>query len=230
MDFSYLDRNMASVRTRMKKAADAAGREGEVLLIAAAKSGTAQELCYLHRNCDLTDIGENRVQQLLERYEVLSSEGFRIHFIGHLQTNKVKYIIDKVCLIHSLDSERLAAEINAQASRRGIVMDVLIEVNIGREENKSGVNPEDVPAFFDSLARFPALRCRGFMTMAPNCEEKEEYLKYFSEISQLAVDIWSKKRDNKESMILSMGMSGSFEQAIACGATAVRVGRTLFEK
>ncbi len=230
MDLSYLDRNIASVRMRMAEAAKSAGRENDALLIAAAKSGSAEELCHLHRACGLTDIGENRVQQLLERYEVLHAEGFNIHFIGHLQTNKVKYIIDKVCMIHSLDSERLAAEIDAQAAKRGLVMDVLIEVNIGREPNKSGVIPEDVPAFFDSLARFSSLRCRGFMTMAPNCEKKEEYLKYFSEISQLAVDIWSKKRDNKERMILSMGMSGSFEQAIVCGATAVRVGRTLFEK
>ncbi len=182
MSQTYLDKNIESVRARMATAAKAAGREDDILLIAAAKSGNVDELCYLHRSCGLTTIGENRVQQLLERYEVLSREGLDIHFIGHLQTNKVKYIIDKVSMIHSLDSERLAAEIDAQAKKHGLVMKVLIEVNIGREPNKSGVMPEDVPAFFDTVSRFDSLLCCGFMTMAPVCEKKEEYLKYFSEI------------------------------------------------
>ena len=230
MDFSYLDRNVADVRARIDKACADAGRTDEVTMIAAVKSGEVDEINYLHRALGVNDIGENRVQQLLDRYEKLDREGLRIHFIGHLQTNKVKYIIDKVHMIHSVDSERLAAEINRQAEKHGIVMNVLVEVNVGREENKDGVMPEDAAALCLAVTRYPNLSLKGLMTMAPVCEEKSDYRKYFDEISALALDIWAKTLDNKESPVLSMGMSGSFPEAIASGATAVRVGRRLFGK
>lgn len=229
MDFSYLDRNLGEIKERMDAARARAGRTDEVGLIVAAKSGTPEELNYLAEKLDVRDFGENRVQQLLEHYETLP-KGVNIHFIGHLQTNKVKYIIDKVTMIHSLDSERLAAEIDKQAAKHGIVMKVLVEVNVGEEENKSGVMPSEAAALCEAIEKYPNLSLRGLMTMAPNCEKKEDYLKFFQKISQLSVDIWNKKRDNKERPILSMGMSGSFEEAIASGATVVRVGRKLFEK
>ena len=230
MDFSYLDKNIAEVRAQIDRARAEAGRTDEVTLIAAVKSGEVGEINYLHKSLGINDIGENRVQQLLERYEAYDREGLRIHFIGHLQTNKVKYIIDKVHMIHSLDSERLAAEIDRQAEKCGIVMNVLVEINSGREPNKDGVMPEDAASLCLALCQYPHIKLCGFMTMAPVCEEKAEYRKYFDEISALAVDIWTKTLHNIGSPILSMGMSGSFEQAIASGATAVRVGRRLFEK
>lgn len=230
MDFSYLDRNMSEVRARIDAARTASGRTDAVTMIAAVKSGEVEEINYLHKSLGVDDIGENRVQQLLERYDKYDREGLRIHFIGHLQTNKVKYIIDKVHMIHSLDSEKLAAEIDRQAAKHGTVMKVLVEINSGREENKDGVMPEDAAALCLALRNYPHLELCGFMTMAPICEDKAEYRKYFDEISHLAVDIWTKTLDNKGDPILSMGMSESFEAAIASGATAIRVGRRLFQK
>lgn len=214
----------------MEAARVRAGRTDEIKLIVAAKSGSVEELTYLYEHCGVLDIGENRVQQLLEHYEKLP-KAMNIHFIGHLQTNKVKYIIDKVSMIHSLDSEHLAAEIDKQAKKHGIVMKVLVEVNIGEEENKSGVMPRDAETLCAAVAKYPNLSLCGLMTMAPICDKKEDYIKFFQKISHLAVDIWSKNSDNSiENPILSMGMSGSFEEAILSGATAVRVGRKLFEK
>ena len=230
MEFSYLDRNINGIRTRIEDARTGASRDDAVTLVVAAKSGTVEEINYFHRACGVNDIGENRVQQLLERYEKLDREGLRIHFIGHLQTNKVKYIIDKVHMIHSLDSERLAEEIQRQAQKHGIVMKVLVEINSGREENKDGVMPEDAAALSLAISRLPHVELCGFMTMAPVCENPADYRKYFDEIYALSLDIWQKTLDNKGRPVISMGMSGSFPEAIASGATAVRVGRRLFEK
>jgi len=231
MDFSYMDQNVAAVRERIRAAKERSDfrfpdRE-DVLLVAAIKYADAQEVRHL-RALGVTDVGENRVQQLLERWEVLREENFRVHFIGTLQSNKVKYIIDKVTMIHSLDSLSLAKEIERQAAKRGLLMDVLVEINSGREENKSGLMPEDAADFCLSLADFPHVRLRGFMTMAPNCEKNEEYRKYFQETSQLCLDIWQKKLHNIGRPILSMGMSNSYEVAIEEGAGIVRIGRTLF--
>ena len=230
MDYSYIDRNVADIRARMSAAAERAGRTDEVLLLAAIKSADVGEIKYLHEVLGVNDVGENRVQQLMERYEQIKSDSLNIHFIGKLQTNKVKYIIDKVCMIHSLDSVKLAAQIDAQAKKHGIVMDVLVEVNSGEEENKSGVMPDEVESFCEEISRFDSIRLRGFMTMAPKCEKKEEYCKYFSKTYQLVLDIWTKKLHNIDRPIISMGMSESFEEAIECGSDVVRVGRALFTK
>ncbi|MBQ2768283.1 MAG: YggS family pyridoxal phosphate-dependent enzyme [Clostridia bacterium] len=227
MNVSDLTCNFAEVRAEIDAARREAGREDEVLLLAAAKSATVEQLCYAHQHLGLTDIGENRVNQLMERWPLLP-RSLRVHFIGSLQTNKVKYIIDKVCMIHSLDSERLAAEIERQAARRNLTMDVLVEINSGREESKGGILPEDAADFCRALGAYPHLKLRGFMTMAPKCEKKEEFLKYFAETSSLTLDIWQKKLDNIDRPVLSMGMSDSFSAAIAAGSTVVRVGRRLF--
>ena len=231
MDMTYLDRNVTGVREKMVTAARAAGRgSDEVTLLAAVKSGEVEEIRYLHRKLGIMDMGENRVQQFLEHYEALKEErDIRWHFIGSLQTNKVKYIIDKVCMIHSLDSMRLAAEIEKQAAKIGRVMDVLVEINSGEEQSKGGVMPDETEEFCLSLGQFPHLRLRGFMTMAPKCENSAQYCEYFEETSRRVLDIWQKKLHNIiEGPILSMGMSDSFEAAIACGSTMVRVGRGLF--
>ncbi len=230
MDYSYLDRNVAEIRSKMQDACDKAGRHNSVMLLAAIKSADVGEVKYIHEKLGINNVGENRVQQLLERYEQIKSDDLNIHFIGTLQSNKVKYIIDKVCMIHSLDNLRLAAEIDKQAKKRGMVMDVLVEINSGEEESKSGVRPADAEAFCLEIGKFDSIRLRGFMTMAPRCEKKEEYCKYFCKTYQLVLDIWTKKLHNIDRPIISMGMSESFEQAIAEGSDIVRVGRRMFEK
>ena len=226
MDYSYLDKNIGEVREAI--ASVSGGRE--VVMLAAIKSAEVDEINYIHKNLGVHDVGENRVQQLLSRYDALDKEGLNLHFIGHLQTNKVKYIIDKVCMIHSLDSEKLAKEIDSQAKKHGLVMKVLVEINSGREENKDGVMPEEAEALCASLAKFENIELCGFMTMAPKCSDKSEYLEYFSQMRELATDIWKNKLGKESEPILSMGMSGSFEEAVKCGSTMVRIGSRLFLK
>ena len=230
MDLSYIDKNVADVRERISIAAKESGRESEVLLLAAIKSADVDEINHLHKVLGINDVGENRVQQLLERYELIKDDTLRVHFIGTLQTNKVKYIIDKVEMIHSLDSLKLAREIDRQAKKIGRVIDVLVEINCGREENKSGIMPEDAEAFCREIEQFDSINLRGFMTMAPKCEKKEDYRKYFSETYKLVLDIWTKKLHNIGRPIISMGMSESFEEAVREGSDIVRVGRGLFLK
>ena len=226
MDYSYVDQNLSAIRARIDAAAKRSNGQ-EVTLLAAVKYTDVEHINYLH-SLGVNDVGENRVQQLLEHWELLNRENLRVHFIGTLQKNKVKYIIDKVSMIHSLDSLSLAAEIEKQAAKHDIVMDVLVEINSGMEENKSGIAPEEAADFCQALGQFSHLNLRGFMTMAPKCEKNEEYRKYFRKTSQLCLDIWQKKLHNIGRPILSMGMSDSFEVAIEEGADIVRVGRALF--
>ena len=229
--FEYISRNVKRITGDIKNAAEKYGRNPEeITVLGAVKYADADEINYLHKTAGIKVIGENRVQQLLERYDRLDKEDLEIHFIGTLQANKVKYIADKVEMIHSLDSEKLAAEINKQCAKIGKVMKVLCEINCGREENKSGIMPEEAEAFCLSLSKYPHIKLCGFMTMAPICQNIEEYRKYFSETVDLALDIWHKKLHNIERPVFSMGMSGSFEAAIAEGSTVVRIGRGLFVK
>jgi pyridoxal phosphate enzyme (YggS family) len=231
MSLEYIDRNVAEVRGNIENAKVAAGRQNDdVMLLAAVKYAEPAEIEYLYHHAGITHVGENRVQQLLAHKEAIDCEELDFHFIGTLQTNKVKYIIDKVSMIHSLDSVRLAQEIDKQAKKHGIVMDVLVEINSGAEESKSGVLPDQLEAFCDEIDAFENINLRGFMTMAPKCEKKEEYLKYFQQTYQQVLDIWTKKRHNISKPIISMGMSDSYEEAIICGSDIVRVGRKLFMK
>ena len=230
MAYEYIERNLKEVRERIDAARKSAGREEPVMMLAAVKYAEPEEIEYLYRELGVRAVGENRVQQMLEHIEAIDCEGLEFHFIGTLQTNKVKYIIDKVKMIHSLDSLKLAAEIDKQAKKHGITMDVLVEVNCGEEENKSGLMPSEVEAFCLELHSFSSLRLRGFMTMAPKCEKKEDYLKYFQQTYAQVLDIWTKKLHNIGRPIISMGMSDSFEEAIACGSDIVRIGRRLFIK
>ncbi len=232
MDFEYIRKNTESIRQRIAKAESDAGREaGSVMLLAAVKYAEAEEIAFLCRETGVTDIGENRVQQLLAHYEALDErDSINWHFIGTLQTNKVKYIIDKVCMIHSLDSLKLAAEIDRQAKKRDIIMDVLVEINSGEEESKSGLLPSEAEDFCLKLGAFENICLRGFMTMAPKCEKNDEYLKYFQQTYKEVLDIWTKKLHNIDRPIISMGMSESFPEAIASGSDIVRIGRSLFVK
>ena len=230
MSLEYIERNLRDVRERIDKARAEAGREDEVMMLAAVKYAEPCEIEYLYRECGVKAVGENRVQQLLEHIEAIDCEGLDFHFIGTLQTNKVKYIIDKVKMIHSLDSLKLAAEIDRQAAKKEIVMDVLVEINCGEEENKSGLLPREVEEFCLQLSQFSHINLKGFMTMAPKCEKNEEYLKYFQQTYAQVIDIWTKKLHNIGKPVISMGMSDSFEEAIACGSDIVRIGRRLFIK
>ena len=232
VDIQALRARVDGIRARIRAAGDF---EGKVTLMAAVKYATPEQIDALCTECGVHDVGENRVQQLLEHYEMIRcKEQLNIHFIGSLQKNKVKYIIDKVCMIHSLDSLSLAAEIERQCVRIGRPsIDVLVEINSGEEQSKGGVLPCELADFFEKLSDFPHLRVRGFMTMAPKCENLADYRKYFSQTYRQCIDIWQKKLDNIDSNensepipppVFSMGMSDSFEAAVAEGATIVRVG------
>ena len=230
-NFEYITRDVSRIRSEIDAAAVKYGRDpSEITLLAAIKYADVDEVNYLHAVAGVNTVGENRVQQLVERYDSLDKENLSIHFIGSLQTNKVKYIVDKVDLIHSLDSEKLAREIDKQCAKIGKTMDVLCEINCGREENKTGIMPEDAEAFCLGLSKYENIKLKGFMTMAPASSNFDEYRKYFSETVKLVLDIWYKKLYNIERPIISMGMSGSFEAAIAEGSTIVRIGRSFFEK
>jgi len=219
--------NLDAIRKRMAEV-NADGRE--VVLLSATKTVDADAINYAINECGLTDIGENRVQELIAKYDELDKEKVNLHFIGTLQTNKVKYIIDKVCMIHSLDSVKLAAEIDRQAKKHGIVMDVLIEINIGREESKSGVMPEDFDDFVDRISVFENIRVRGIMVIGPICAQKDEYIEYFQKTYSFFLDILPKKIHNIYKPVLSMGMSDNFDLAIECGSNLVRVGSAIFGK
>lgn len=231
IDYSYIDRNLEAVRRRIRNAAIAVGRSpDEITLLAAVKYATPEEIIRL-RQLGVRAVGENRVQQLLEHEASGCLDGLDVHMIGTLQTNKVKYLPHHVSAVHSIDSEKLACELDLRAKKAGVVIDALIEINIGKEENKSGSMPEEVEALFEKTASLSSLRLRGFMTMAPVCADKSDYRKFFAETYRLSLDIWRKKPHNIEGEPwLSMGMSDSFEEAILEGSNIVRVGRGLFLK
>lgn len=220
--------NYLRVLERIEAAKARRGGDKPVTLLAATKTVPAEEVCYLVENCGLKLCGENHAQELTEKFDSVTYSGAQMDFIGHLQTNKVKYIVGKARMIHSLDSVKLAAEIDARCRKLGITQDVLVEVNIGEEENKTGVNPAEVPAFLDSIGDFSSIKVRGMMTMAPKCEEKDEFRKYFKESYRIFLDFFAKKTHNIGEAVLSMGMSDSFECAIEEGADIVRLGSVIF--
>ncbi len=232
MDYTYLEHNVSRIRQELAKACEGGGYDPlRVTLMAAVKSGSVEEINELHVRCGINHIGENRVQQLLERYDKLEREGLSIHFIGTLQTNKVKYIADKVDCIQSLDSEKLAREIEKQCAKLDRVMDVLIEINSGSEISKSGISPEETREFAHRITSgdYPHLKLCGFMTMAPRSTE-EEYRVIFGNVRRLCESVWAELPMRDEPMQLSMGMSESYVPAAAEGATLVRVGRGMFQK
>ena len=230
MDYSYIDKNLSRIRNDISDACRAVGRDAnDISIVAAVKSADAGEINHLH-SLGICDIGENRVQQLLEHYEAIDREGIRIHFIGTLQTNKVKYIVDKVAMIQSLDSIKLALEINKRAARVGRIIDVLIEINSGEEENKSGVSPKDAEQLALDVLPMESINLCGFMTMAPRCESEEKYAEYFDRTKRLCEKIWYDTLKRTDTPVLSMGMSESFIPAIKSGATVIRPGRSLFAK
>lgn len=210
------------------KSRRAAGVGGEVSLLAATKTVPAEEVRFLVEQCGLKLCGENHAQEFVAKFDEVKAAGGEMDFIGHLQTNKVKYLVGNARLIHSVDSIKLAAEIDRLAQKRGVIQDILVEVNIGNEESKSGIAPEETADFVDSLGRFECINLRGMMTMAPKCEKSSEFRKYFTESYRLFLDIFAKKSHNIREVVLSMGMSDSYECAIEEGSNIVRVGSAIF--
>lgn len=222
-----LKENLAQVEAQITKSCEHADRSREeVTLIAVSKTKPVSMLSEIY-DAGIRDFGENKVQEIMEKYDRLPGD-IRWHMIGHLQRNKVKYIIDKVCLIHSVDSFRLAEEINIQAKKKNLVMPILVEVNIAEEESKFGITREDAMALVEQIAELENVRIKGLMTIAPYVEDPEENRQYFQAIRQLSVDIKNKNIDNVCMDILSMGMTGDYTVAIEEGATMVRVGTGIF--
>lgn len=219
--------NIQSIRARMDRAAQAAGRDpGDVLLVGASKMNGAAA-CREAIAAGIDALGENRVQEMTQKLAEHAYDGAPLHFIGHLQRNKVRQVVGRVSLIHSVSSLELLAEIDRQAEKQGLVQDVLLEVNIGGEESKSGFTPHSL---YDAAAQaqdFSHIQVRGLMTIPPVEREPHGNLPYFVEVSRLYVDI-SRNLYNNSFVYLSMGMSDDFEDAIAAGATMIRVGSAIF--
>lgn len=222
-----LEERFEAVRAQITEACRQSGRTEEPLLMAATKTVDPQRINYAIEHLGLTDIGENRVQELLEKYPYYNRSA-RLHFIGKLQKNKVKYIIDKVQLIHSVDSIALGQEIQRQCEKKDLHMDVLLQVNTGREPQKAGFFPEELESALTAFSAFERVHVKGLMAVAPICEKKSDYLHYFGETSQNFIDFSQKKLHNIDMSVLSMGMSGSLFEAVACGSTLVRIGSALF--
>lgn len=225
---AQLKKNIDNVFSNIERVRKNNNIEKEITLLAATKTVPAEVINYTTQILGIKNIGENRVQELVDKYDKLELDGVKVHFIGKLQTNKVKYIIDKVDLIHSLDSIKLAEEIDKRAKKIGKVMEVLVEINSGREENKSGIYPEAVDEFLQKLKVFSNIEVKGFMTIAPVCGEKSEYRKYFGETYRILIDNLAKKSHNIDVCILSMGMTDSYEIAIEEGSDMVRIGSAIF--
>ena len=220
--------NVAAAQENIAAAALRCGRSpDEIKLVAATKMNDAGRVRQaIAAGVDIC--GENRVQELQEKYALGAYEGCPLHFIGHLQKNKVKYIVGKVGLIHSVDSVALASEINKRAAALGIVQDILLEVNIGAEPAKSGFAPGELSCALDTMADFGSIRVLGLMAIPPICEKSEENRVYFRRMKQLFIDIGQKKYDNVLMQLLSMGMSADYEVAVEEGANLVRVGTGIF--
>ena len=220
--------NIAAIRANMDAAARAAGRDpSQIRLCAATKMNDADAV----RQAIAAGVdccGENRVQELTAKLAENAYEGAPVHFIGHLQTNKVKQVVGKVDLIQSVDSERLLAAINKEAARQGIRQNILLEVNIGEEASKSGFAAEDILPLIEKIAQFPNICVKGLMAIPPISDYSGENLGFFQKMFQLTVDISKKIEDNVMVDCLSMGMSGDFADAIAAGSTMIRVGTAIF--
>ncbi len=222
-----LQDNYDKVAGNILRACEKSGRNpDEVTLIAVSKTKPVSMLQEIYDH-GCRDFGENKVQELLEKYEVMPKD-IRWHLIGHLQRNKVKYVVDKAALIHSVDSLKLAEEISKEALKKNVEADILIEVNVAEEESKFGTRTEDAIELVLQVAKLPGIHIKGLMTIAPYVENPEENRQYFAQLRQLSVDISAKNIDNVSMNVLSMGMTGDYETAVSEGATLVRVGTGIF--
>lgn len=220
--------NIARIQSGIAQAAREAGRDpAAVTLCAATKMNNADAIRQAIA-AGITVCGENRVQELTQKLAQNAYAGASVHFIGHLQTNKVKQVVGNVALIQSVDSLRLLRAIQAEAARQGIRQDILLEVNVGAEASKHGFAPGEIPAVVEQMPDFPNLCLRGLMAIPPICQKSGDNCKFFQEMYNLSVDIRAKKSDNIYIDTLSMGMSGDYADAVRCGSTMIRVGTAIF--
>ena len=228
MTDSVIAKNVAFVKAEIARAAAEAGRDpAEIRLVAATKMNDADRVREaIQAGVDIC--GENRVQEMLEKNALGAYEGVPLHFIGHLQKNKVRQVVGLCELIHSVDSLGLLQEISRVAGKKGLIQDLLLEVNVGAEESKSGISPEEVPGLLLEASKLPAVRVCGLMAIPPICEKPEENRPFFLQMQKLFVDNCRKKYDNISMDFLSMGMTGDYTEAVRCGANLVRVGSGIF--
>ena len=220
--------NVARIKEELAAAAIAVGRDPSRIQLCAATKMNDTDAVRQAIAAGVDCCGENRVQELTKKAAENAYDGVPVHFIGHLQTNKVKQVVGKVDLIQSVDSLRLLEAINKEASRQGICQRVLLEVNVGKEESKSGFAAEVLPSVLAQMGAFSNIRVCGLMAIPPICENSTDSVKFFQEMYNLSVDITAKKYDNVLVDVLSMGMSDDFREAIACGSTMIRVGTAIF--
>ena len=224
-----LKENIARVRAQLDEAARAAGRDPSQVTLLAATKTQGQEAIRAAIRAGVTVCGENRVQELTAHLEEGAYEGAQVHFIGHLQTNKVKYVVGRVDLIHSVSSEKLLRAIAAQADKLELVQNILLEINLAGEESKSGFPPEEALSAARLAAELKGVRLKGLMCIPPAAVRPGDNLPYFQKLRQLAVDITREMLDNSRDMdVLSMGMSGDYQDAVAAGSTCIRLGSALF--
>lgn len=220
--------NISKVENNILNACIRANRNpDEVTLIAVSKTKPVEMLAQA-MDYGTVDFGENKVQEMCDKIEYFKSKKLNWHMIGHLQTNKVKYIVDKACLIHSVDSVKLAKQINTLAEKKGVICNILIEVNMAAEESKFGVAPQDCELLIREISTLPNIKIKGLMTIAPYVDNPEDNRIHFRNLNKLLVDINSKNIDNVSMDVLSMGMTNDYEVAIEEGATLVRVGTGIF--
>ncbi|MDP2891754.1 MAG: YggS family pyridoxal phosphate-dependent enzyme [Bacillota bacterium] len=221
-----LEERIKQVRGKIEKAAKRAGRNAEEITLVAVTKTVPDEAIARAAGYGIEHMGENRVQELLQK--IVYNNVIKWHFIGHLQTNKVKYIIGKVFLIHSLDRLELAEEIQDRSNKAGLVTPVLIQVNIAGEKTKSGICEASVLGLAEAVSQMPNISLQGLMTIPPWCEDPEEARAYFRRLREIRDEIAARKLKNADMKHLSMGMSGDFETAIEEGATIVRIGTAIF--
>lgn len=226
--FKNIEYNLDFIRQRIANAAQQSGRSAEdIKLMAVTK--TVEPIFINHAiECGIDLIGENKVQEFLSKKPYLKLENCKAHLIGHLQTNKVKQIISEVSMIQSVDSVKLAKEISKRSEAAGITTECLIEVNIGDEDSKTGLDINLLTETIEEMSLLPSIKVKGLMTIPPICEDDERLSEYFLRMNEIFIDIKNKKLDNIDMSILSMGMSGDYETAVRCGSNLVRVGSAIF--
>lgn len=227
---SDIEYNYNHIKERIAEAAVKSGRKPEDITFLSATKTVEPEYINYAISLGLDHIGENRVQELLSKYDEYNLENCSLQFIGHLQSNKVRQIVGKVDLIQSVDSLKLAKEVSRVSQNKNLTTDILVEVNIGKEENKSGVMPEMLEELLYQIKDLPSINIKGLMTIPPICDDNNKIRSFFSDMNKMFLDISSKKLDNVSMDVLSMGMSGDYYEAILEGANMVRIGSALFGK
>ncbi len=218
--------NYKEVQSFVKESEKKSSYGQKVTLIAVSKTKPSSDIKALY-DIGVRDFGENKVQELCDKYDELPKD-IKWHLIGHLQTNKVKYIVDKVYLIHSVDSIHLAQQIEHECEKKNVDVNILVQVNVAKEDTKFGLMAEDVMSMIETISKLPHIHIKGLMTIAPFVEDAEENRQVFSDLKKLSVDIRNKNIDNVSMDVLSMGMSGDYRVAIEEGSTMVRVGTSIF--